>query len=313
MSVNAEPIDPRTLRSLVAVADEGSFRAAARSLGYTQSAVSHQIAAIERRLEVSVFVRPGGRGKVGLTPHGELVYQHAQRVLAANQALDADIRAALAGERGTLRIGTSQSTCAMLAEPLAYLRRTSPGIEVSLINAGTAETLAQQLHQGQIDVGLYLNVEPDERVVTTPLFEDAWVVIAHRDNPIAASASITLDALDGEEMIAWHQRWRAQANLERLWRQRGIRPRIVYRTDDNMMIQMLVANGLGSACVGALAGGELIDPRLRRLALRDEVPPRTLALCWARDRVPPPAAVVLSDAIRRLSAERSPVTVKGES
>jgi DNA-binding transcriptional LysR family regulator len=289
----------------VTVAETGSFRAAARALGYTQSAVSHQIAAIEKRLGVSVFVRPGGRGKIGLTPHGELVYQHAQRVMAANQALDADIRAALAGERGTLRIAISQSTCAMLAEPLANLRRTNPGIEVSLINAGTAETLAQQLHQGQVDVGLYINIEADERVVTTPLFEDSWVVIAHRDNPIAGSASITLDALDGQEMIAWHQRWRAQANLERLWRQRGIRPRIVYRTDDNMMIQVLVANGLGCACVGALAAGDLIDPRLRRLAMRDEVPPRTLSLCWARDREPPPAAVVLSDAIRSVAARRS--------
>ena len=310
MSVNVEPIDPRTLRALVAVADAGSFRAAARLLGYTQSAVSHQIASIERRLGVTVFIRPGGRGKVRLTPHGELVYQHAQRVLAANQALDADIRAALAGERGTLRIAISQSTGAMLAAPLADLRRSSPGIEVSLINAGTAETLAQQLHQGQVDVGLYLNIEADERVVTTPLFEDAWVVIAHRDNPIAASASITLDALDGEEMIAWHQRWRAQANLERLWRQRGIRPRIVYRTDDNMMIQLLVANGLGCACIGALAAAELIDPQLRRLALRDEVPPRTLSLCWARDREPPAAAVVLGDALRRLSAERSSLGAK---
>ena len=310
MSVNAEPIDPRNLRALVAVADAGSFRAAARSLGYTQSAVSHQIAAIERRLGVSVFVRPGGRGKVGLTPHGELVYQHAQRVMAANQALHADVRAALAGERGTLRIGISQSTGAMLATPLADLRRSNPGIEVSLINAGTAETLAQQLHQGQIDIGLYINIEADERVVTTPLLEDTWVVIAHRDNPMAASASITLDALDGQDMIAWHQRWRAQANLERLWRQRGIRPRIVYRTDDNMMIQLLVANGLGSACIGALAAAELIDSQLRRLALRDEVPPRTLSLCWARDRELPAAAIVLSDALRRLSAERSHARAK---
>lgn len=306
MAPNVDPIDPRTLRSFVAVADAGSFRGAARSLGYTQSAISHQIAAVERRLGVTVFIRPGGRGKVSLTPHGELVYQHAQRVMAANQALDADIRAALAGERGTLRIGLSQSTCAMVAAPLAYLRRTSPGIEVSLINAATAEALAQQLHQGQVDIGLYINIEADERVVTTPLFEDTWVVIAHRDNPIAASSSITLDALDGADMIAWHQRWRAQANLERLWKQRGVRPRIIYRTDDNLMIQILVANELGCACLGALTTAELIDPRLRRLALRDEVPPRTLSLCWARDREPHPAAVVLSDAIRRTAAQGSP-------
>ncbi len=298
MSVNAEPIDPRALRSLVTVADLGSFRAAARALGYTQSAVSHQISGIERRLGVSVFVRPGGRAKITLTAHGELVYQHAQRVLAANQGLEAEVRAALAGERGRLRVGMSQSTGALIAGPLARLRRNSPGIEVSLVNSGTSETLRAQLAQGQLDLGLFINVEADEHVRTTPLFEDTWMVVAHQDDPVAAEGSITLSALHGADMIAWQQRWRAQANLERLWRQQGVRPRILYRTDDNLMIQTLVANGLGCACIGALAASELTDPRLRRLSLRDEVPPRTLTLCQARERELAPAAVVLIEAIR---------------
>jgi len=299
--MNEELIEARSLKTLVTVADLGSFRGAARTLGYTQSAISHQVATIERKLGVSLFVRPGGRGKITLTPLGERVYQHAQRVLAASQALDADIRAAVAGERGTLRIGVSQSTCAMLAKPLAQLRQQNPGIEVSLINAVTAEALVQQLDQGQIDVGLYINVDPDDRVVTMPLFDDTWMIVAHRDHPLAASTSVTLDALDGTDMIAWHQRWRAQANLERVWRQRGIRPRIVYRTDDNLMIQSLVAAGLGCACVGILSARELIEPRLRRITLRDELPPRTLALCHARNRELPPAALFVIDAIKRLT------------
>ncbi len=299
--MNEELIEARSLTTLVTVADLGSFRGAARTLGYTQSAISHQVATIERKLGVTLFVRPGGRGKITLTPLGERVYQHAQRVLAASQALEADIRAAVAGERGTLRIGVSQSTCAMLAKPLAQLRRQNPGIEVSLINAVTAEALVQQLDQGQIDLGLYINVDPDDRVVTMPLFDDTWMIVAHRDHPLAASTSVTLDALDGTNMIAWHQRWRAQANLERVWRQRGIRPRIVYRTDDNLMIQRLVAAGLGCACIGILSASELLEPRLRRITLRDELPPRTLALCHARNRELPAAVLFLIDAVKRLT------------
>jgi DNA-binding transcriptional LysR family regulator len=298
--LNKDPIDLRTLTALVAVADEGSFRGAARTLGYTQSAISHQIASVERRLGITVFERPGGRGRISLTALGELAYQNAQRVIDATAALEADVTAALAGERGTVRIGISQSSCYVLAQPLAQLRNHTPGIEISLINCATAETLAQQLDRGQLDVGLYVNIEPDERVVTIPLFEDAWMIIARRDHAIARSSSVTLDALDGAEMIAWHNRWRSQASLEQLWRQRRIRPRIVYRTDDNMMIQALVAVGLGCACLGALSVQELIDPRLRRITIRDEVPPRTLALCYARRREPPPAAVVLIDAIREI-------------
>jgi DNA-binding transcriptional LysR family regulator len=298
--LNKDPIDLRTLTALVTVADEGSFRGAARALGYTQSAISHQIATIERRLGISVFERPGGRGRIRLTPLGELAYQNAQRVIGATDALESDMIAALAGERGTVRIGISQSSCYVLTQPLAQLRRRTPGIEMSLINCATAETLAQQLDRGQLDVGVFVNIEPDERVVTIPLFEDAWMLLAHRDHALARSSSVPLDALDGAEMIAWHSRWRSQASLEQLWRRRRIRPRIVYRTDDSMMIQALVAVGLGCACLGALSVQELIDPRLRRITIRDEVPPRTLALCYARRREPPPAAAVLIDTIREI-------------
>lgn len=301
MALNMDPIDLRTLRAVVAVADSGSFRGAARALGYTQSALSHQIGTIERGLGTTVFKRPGGRGRIALTPLGELVYKHAQRVMAATQALEADVTAALAGERGSLRVGISQSSCYLLAQPLAQLRRKVPGVEVSLINAASADTVAQQLDRGQIDIGLYVNIEPNDRVVTIPVFEDAWMIVAHRDDPIGESGSATLDALDGADMIAWHQRWRAQASLEDHWRRRRIRPRIVYRTDDNLMIQTLVATGLGCACLGLLSIHELVDPRLRRILIRDEAPRRTVALCYSRHREPAGAAVVLIDEIQRMS------------
>jgi DNA-binding transcriptional LysR family regulator len=299
--VNVDPVDNKCLLTFVTVADSGSFRSAARTLGYTQSAISHQVASLERRLGSRLFDRPGGRGRIALTPHGELAYRHAQRVLGAVQALDADLTAALAGDRGTVRIGISQSSCYLLAEALAGLRRHNPGIEVSLINAATPESLALQIDRGQVDLGLFINVEADERVATIPLFEDAWVVIAHQDNPIARSSPLTLDAFDGTDMVAWHYRWPSQSRLEALWRKRRIRPRIVYRTDDSLMIQTLVARGLGCACLGGLAVQELIDPRLRRISIRDEVPPRQLALCYPRQRDPTPAALIVIDALQKLA------------
>jgi len=302
MSSIGDPVDPRTLRALVAVADEGSVRGAARALGYTQSAISHQVALLEQRLGTQLFIRPGGRRRMTLTPLGELAYEHAHRVLTAGQALEGDMRAALAGERGSLRIGTSQSTSFLLADTLAKLRRDRPGVEVFLTNAGTAETLAQQLHQGQLDVGVYINVEPDERVVTIPLFQDVWVILAHPRHRLAGSSSIALEALDGVDMIAWPQRWRAQGNLEQLWRRRRVKPRIVYRTDDNLMIQSLVASGLGCACMGAISVQRLVDARLARILIRDELPLRTLSVCYSRQREPTPAAVALIDAIRTAPA-----------
>src|SRR5579859_4831398 len=92
-------VELRGLRALIAVTDSGSFRAAAVELGYTQSAISHQIAELEGAVGSSLFNRPGGRGRVSLTPAGEAAYVHARRVLAELDALDVSVRATDRGER----------------------------------------------------------------------------------------------------------------------------------------------------------------------------------------------------------------------
>src|ERR1700680_3175420 len=92
-------IELRGLRALVAVSDFGTFRAAATQLGYTQSAISHQIAELERALGTSLFTRPGGRGHVSLTRAGEAAYLHARRALSEVHALDASVQATHRGER----------------------------------------------------------------------------------------------------------------------------------------------------------------------------------------------------------------------
>ena len=80
------------------------------------------------------------------------------------------------------------------------------------------------------------------------------------------------------DLVAWTHRWRGQAELERAWSQRGIAPRIVYRTDDNLALQRLVAAGLGHACIGRLAARRAVDPALTWLPLRQTLIPREIVL-----------------------------------
>src|ERR1700755_823602 len=108
-AIDQNAVDLRNLRALVTVADQGSFRGAARELGYTQSAISHQIASLERSLGTPMFTRPGGRGATALTPAGSAVYRRARRVLGEVQTLAADVRTTVTGEREALRIGTFQT------------------------------------------------------------------------------------------------------------------------------------------------------------------------------------------------------------
>src|SRR4051794_20006002 len=126
-------VDLRALRALVAIADGGSFRAAAGRLGYSQSAISHRIAALERDLGTPLFDRPGGRGAVSLTTAGQTAYAHARRAMAAVEALTADVGRSRGEHRTTLRVGVFQTAAAELLPPaLRAFRRDWPRIEVVL-------------------------------------------------------------------------------------------------------------------------------------------------------------------------------------
>jgi DNA-binding transcriptional LysR family regulator len=291
-------IDLRGLRALVAVADRGSFRAAATYLGYTQSAVSHQIADLERALDTSLFTRPGGRGHVSLTPVGEAVYGHARKVLTELQALDATVREGRGDRRVVVRVGVFQTAAAeLLPAALQVLREEQPGVEVILSQADDPR-IVDWLAEGRVDLAVTINQQPDDRIEVIRLFEDPWVVLTRRDSPLAQTERPSFELLDGEDVVAWTSRWSIQAELEDAWRRRGISPRVVYRTDDNLALQRLVAAGLGHACVGRLAARRVIEPSLTWLEPPDILTPRTVALCHPRQRDLEAAAQTLSAALR---------------
>jgi DNA-binding transcriptional LysR family regulator len=292
-------VDLRGLRALVAVADCGSFRAAAAQLGYTQSAVSHQIGELERALEATLFLRPGGRGRVTLTRAGEAAYRHARRAVAELHTLEARVRGSLGAERTVVRVALFQTAAAeLLPAALQLLREEWPGVEVVLTETDDDPRLVDWLAQGRLDMAITINQQPDDGIELIRLFEDPWVVLTRRDSPLASAERPSFDLLDGADVVAWTSRWEIQGELEAAWRRRGIEPHVVYRTDDNLALQRLVAAGLGHACVGRLAASRAIDPSLTWLAPPDVLTPRTVALCHPRRRDLAEAAQALSAALR---------------
>jgi DNA-binding transcriptional LysR family regulator len=289
MSAIEKHIELRGLRALIAVSDRGSFRAAAAHLGYTQSAVSHQVAELERAVGASLFNRPGGRGHVSLTRAGEAAYLHARRALTELHALEASVKATRRGERTVVRVGLFQTAAAeLLPAALALLREEWPGVEVVLTETADDPRVVDWLAQGRLDLAITINQQPDDRIELIRLFEDPWVMLTRP----------TFELLDGADVVAWTSRWEIQIELEDAWRRRGIKPRVVYRTDDNLALQRLVAAGLGDACVGRLAARRAIDPSLTWLAPPDILFPRTIALCHPRRRDLADAAQALSAALR---------------
>ena len=297
--IDHTPIDLKALRALVAVADQGSFRAAARSLGYTQSAISHQVGTLERAVAAPLFIRPGGRGAVTLTPAGDVAYIRARRVLGEVESLGADIAAIQSGERQTLRVGVFQTaTTELLPGALRSLREQRRDVEVILTEIQDNARTFDRLAGGDLDLAFLVNPSPDDRIRSIPLLDDPWVILTRRDSELAAAETPTFDLLDGVDLVAWNRRWRTQQDLERAWRQRGIRPRVVYRTDDNLALQRLVAAGYGHACLDRLGASGAVEPSLTWLEPKETLIPRTIALCHPRHRDASASAVILMDAVR---------------
>ena len=129
-------IEVRHLQALVAVAEAGTFGKAAEALGFTQSAVSQQIAALERAVGSPVFDRPGGPRPVRLTPVGEVLLNHAQGVLAALRGAAADVEAIARGDRAASGSGSSRASapgCSPACSPASP--RSGPGCEIVLHEA----------------------------------------------------------------------------------------------------------------------------------------------------------------------------------
>src|SRR5579862_7124223 len=240
-----------------------------------------------------------GRAAVRLTPAGEAVCRRARRALSEIEAVAADAEQAARGEIVRVRVGVTQTTAAeIMPAALRAFRDDHPGVEVVLIAADDADTSRTALHRGDLDLAFSYDPAADENVEAIAVMEDPWVILTRRDSPIVSLGHPGFEVLDQRELVAWTRRWPAQAELEDAWARRGIAPKIVYRTDDNLALQRLVAAGLGHACIGRVAASRAVDPSLTWLEPDESPPPRTIALCYPRHRPVTATARSLISAIR---------------
>src|SRR5829696_2180849 len=140
-------VELRHLAALQAVAAEGSFGRAAVELGYTQSAVSQQIATLERIVGERLIERPGGPRPVTMTEAGRLLLRHAEAIVARLQAAQADLQALSAGAVGTQSVGKHILPTLMRSFGAAW-----PRVELKLTEMGTDQDLVALVERGELDL-----------------------------------------------------------------------------------------------------------------------------------------------------------------
>src|SRR5437667_6858081 len=183
-------VEVRHLAALQALAAERSFGRAARRLGYTQSAVSQQIATLERIVGERLVERPGGPKPVSLTEAGELLLRHAQAIVARLAAAQADLSALSDGAAGVLRVGIYQSIGArVLPELMPRFRAAWPLVEVRLNERADDGELLGLVERGELDLtfsDMPLTAGPFESV---ELLRDPYVLLLPPDSPLAERSS----------------------------------------------------------------------------------------------------------------------------
>jgi LysR family transcriptional activator of glutamate synthase operon len=278
-------MDLRQLRYLDAVARARSFTAAALDLHVAQSALSQQVAKLERELGVELLRRTTRR--VEVTEAGELVLARGRRALAEADAIRADLDALHGLVRGRLRIGGVPPVSGLHpAALIAEFGRRHPGVDIT-IREEVAAQLLQELADARLDLVLAL-IDPKELPPTLAgrrLLDEELVLITAPDHPLAARKRVPHAALTGEPLVAYGSGSALRSELERLVAE----PRVIAEANELSTLRELVVLGLGVTLMPAAVVASTPPDVLavRPLSPRVRVP---VSMLWRAHEAPTPAA-----------------------
>jgi len=279
-------LELRHLVALDAVARHGTFGRAADSLGYTQSAVSQQVAALERTVDAKVFDRPGGPRAVELTPFGHVLLDRGRDLLARVDALGHELDRFREGHTGHLTVGTFQSiSTTVLPGIVGRFREVSPEVTIQLFEPDSDEELNEHLTRGDTEVSFVVG-EIHEGFESRHLLTDPFVLLARPGQ--FAPGPVAIAEFDNEPMIGQRAN-SCQLLNEAALRSSGIEPSYVFRSNDNGTVAAMVRAGMGVAVMPLLCT-EPEDPRISLHELDPAIPGREVSIAWRSGRTLSPAA-----------------------
>src|SRR4051794_14702628 len=293
-------LDVPRLRVLDAVARHESVTAAAKELSYSQPSVSHHLARLEAETGAQLLQRVG-RG-IRLTPAGRLLADRAAEILGRIDAADAELSAHVGLTSGRVRLAAFASAIgSLLPQAVAALSERHPGLEISLIDTHPPEAI-DLLRAGKIELAIIFRYDDTEP-------EPPGVRLHHLlDDPVYVLSTKRERGLDGLHDATWIAGCdRCSGHMLSLCADAGFEPRIGYTSDDMVVMQALVAAGLGVATQTGLALRAHGIDGVVATELRGTK--RHIYAATHRDPPDPPATAAvleaLGDAVASASAGRS--------
>jgi molybdate transport repressor ModE-like protein len=282
-------LDLNRLRVLDAVARTGSVTAAAKELHYSQPSVSHHLTRLEEKTGAQLLQRVG-RG-IRLTPTGQLLADRAAEILGRVDAASAELSAHVGLNAGRVRLAGFTSVLSTLVPPAAeILRREHPGLQLQLTDTHPPEAL-DLLRAGHVDVALIFRYDEsppeDEGIRLAQLLDDPTYLLT-TDGPVGLAENRDSTWIAGCE--------RCRAHLIEDCARLGFAPRIEYTTDDMVLMQALVAAGLGVTTIPRLALRSHKAPGVTATEIQGSTR-RVYAATYGAPPDPPATAALL-DALR---------------
>src|SRR5579875_3233193 len=274
-------MDLRQLAALVAIADTGSFSAAADALSTVQSNVSAHVKKLERELGTELVDRATGE----LTEPGRLVVARARRARAELDALMSDVIALQHDVAGTVRIGIIGTTARWLVPQLLDLvPQRFPLLKLVVVES-TTTALDGQLASGQVDVAVLNLPHAGGDLTLTPLFEEELVLVAGFDHPLTAYQELGAEQLVGVPLLLPCRGTAFRDELDQALRPLGIELEARAEVDGTRLVASLVFEGYGPAILPATAVPWYLRDRFALVRVR-EIPPRLVGVAQRARSLP---------------------------
>jgi DNA-binding transcriptional LysR family regulator len=278
-------MDIELLAVFRAVADRGSFTAAATTLGYTQSAVSRQVAALEAELGATLFDRlPRG---IRLTEPGRCLLPHAEALTGRLALAREDLRALRELRAGRLRVGAFPTAgTALVPAAVAAFRASCPDVTLT-ITEGLVRDLVAYLKTGDLDVAIVTSTVDGllDGLTLRHVMDDTMFVATHPSHRYAGRAHVRLAELAGEEWIVGRDR-----PEETLFASAAFQPKIAYVIREWVAKQGFVAAGLGITLIPSLATSS-VRPDIALVPLHPDDSPVRVIYAATPAGITPPAAL----------------------
>jgi LysR family hydrogen peroxide-inducible transcriptional activator len=304
-------MDLRQLSTLVAIADHGSFSAAARALYTVQSNVSGHIARLERELGVTLVDRQRG----GLTDEGAIVVERARRVLHELDDIAAEMASRGDEVRGDTRIGFIGTAARwILPRLLGEMQRIHPAVHI-VIHEGSTTNLIPRLLSQHLDGALTHLPVDDPELVVEALFAEDLVLLAHASHPLGPCEEISLAEVARHPLLLPPRGTGLRRVLDRAATSVDAELQAQVEIDGVRLMASLAFEGYGAAVVPATAIPRWLTGDFRRISV-PELPRRVIG--WAQRRRPTPGAAtrsvlaVLRDVLADEGASQPGVYVGGD-